>query len=121
VDLDRGQLVDVVPARSAAAVEAWLIDKPIPWTAGIRHVVIDPYQPYANAVANELPDAKLVVDHFHVIRLANAAVDDVRRRVQQVTLGHRGRKGEPLYRIRRRLLLATEKLGVSRALCEGFR
>ncbi len=110
VDLDRGQLVDVVPARSAAAVEAWLNDKPIRWTAGIRHVVIDPYQPYANAVSNELGDARLVVDHFHVIRLANAALDDVRRRVQQDTLGHRGRKGDPLYRIRRRLLLAREKL-----------
>jgi len=30
-----------------------------------------------------------------------AAVDDVRRRVRQQTLGHRGHKQDPLYRIRR--------------------
>jgi transposase len=96
VDLDRGQPVDVIPARSAAAVEAWLQAKPTRWAEQIRHAVIDPYQPYATALANELPDAKLVVDHFHVIRLANAALDEVRRRVQHATLGHRGRKCDPL-------------------------
>ena len=70
VDLDRGQLVDGIGARSAAAVEDWLGSKPARWAAGIRHAVIDPYQPYATALANKVPDAKLVVDHFHIIRLA---------------------------------------------------
>ena len=95
VDLDRGQLVDVIGARSASAVEAWLAAKPTRCAEQIRHAVIDPYQPYANALANEVPDAKLVVDHFHIIGLANAAVDEVRRRVQHDTLRHRGRKGDP--------------------------
>jgi len=103
IDLDDGRLIDVLPARSAVAVTAWLAQKPGPWLAGIRHVVIDPYQPYAAAVAVGLPDARLVVNHFHVIRLANAALDEVRRRVQHTTTGHRGRKRDPLYRIRRRL------------------
>jgi hypothetical protein len=41
--------------------------------------------------------------------VANGALDEVRRRVQQETLG-RGRKGDPLYRIRRQLLVAHERL-----------
>jgi transposase len=110
LDLDTGRLVDVLPARSATAVGEWLDSKPARWLAGIRHVVIDPYQPYATAIAESLPDARLVVDHFHVIRLANAALDEVRRRVQQATTGHRGRKPDPLYRIRRRLLAGHERL-----------
>ena len=60
LDLDTGRLVDVLPARSARAVADWLAAKPTPWLAGIRHVVIDPYQPYATAVAEKLPDARLV-------------------------------------------------------------
>jgi hypothetical protein len=36
-----------------------------------------------------LPAPIYVVDHSHAIKLANAAVDDIRRRVQQETLGHR--------------------------------
>jgi transposase len=110
VDLDTGRLIDVLPARSAVAVTGWLAAKPAPWLAGIRHVVIDPYQPYATAVARGLPGARLVVDHFHVIRLANAALDEVRRRTQQTTTGHRGRKADPLYRIRRRLLASHDRL-----------
>ena len=70
MDLDTGRLVDVLPARSDAAVPDWLAAKPAPWLERIRHVVIDPYQPYASAVAEALPEARLVVDHFHVIRLA---------------------------------------------------
>jgi transposase len=52
----------------------------------------------------------VVVDHFHAIRLANMMVDQVRRRTQQTTLGHRGRKHDPLYRIRKLLLTAAEQL-----------
>lgn len=115
IDLDRGRLVDVLPARNAVAVTDWLASKLAPWLAGIGHVVIDPYQPYATAVAAGLPDARLVVDHFHVIRLANAALDEVRRRTQQATTGHRGRKADPLYRIRRRLLARHDRLSP-----EGF-
>jgi transposase len=52
----------------------------------------------------------VVVDHFHAVRLANLVVDQVRRRVQQATLGHRGRKRDPLYRIRKLLVCAAEQL-----------
>jgi transposase len=69
-----------------------------------------PLQPCATAVAKGLPAARLVVDHFHVIRLANAGLDEVRRRVQNDTLGHRGHKADPLDRIRRRLLAGHDRL-----------
>jgi transposase len=52
------------------------------------------------------------VDHFHAVRLANTVVDQVRRRTQQATLGHRGRKRDPLYRIRELLLMAAERLSL---------
>lgn len=110
VDLDRHRLIDVVENRTAQGVSAWLDAKPDRWLAGIDVVTVDPYQGYANAVRASLDHADVVVDHFHAIRLANAAVDDVRRRVQQATLARRGHRDDPLYRIRRRLLLAQEKL-----------
>ena len=54
-------------------------------------------------------------DPLHVIRLANNSIDEARRRVQNDTLGHRGRKQDPLYRVRRLLISAHERLsqGVS--------
>ena len=41
-----------------------------------------------------------MLDAFHVVKLASAVVDDVRRRVQQDTTGHRVRSDDSLYRIR---------------------
>lgn len=43
------------------------------------------------------------MDPLHVVRLAGDALDRCRQRVQQDTLGHRGRAGDPLYKARRTL------------------
>ena len=56
--------------------------------------------PYRTVYNRVLPHANQVADPFHVIRLANQRLDEVRRRVQNETFGYRGRKGDPLYRIR---------------------
>ncbi len=57
-----------------------------------------------------LPDVTQVADPFHVVILADSKLDETRRRVQNETLGHRGRKGDPLYRIRRLLTKPVERL-----------
>jgi transposase len=49
-------------------------------------------------------------DPFHVTKLANTKLDECRRRVQNETVGHRGRKSDPLYRCRRLLTKADERL-----------
>jgi transposase len=45
-----------------------------------------------------------------VTRVANRTVDLVRRRIQNETLGHRGRKVDPLFKIRKLLLKGVERL-----------
>ena len=90
VDLERGRLLDVVADRNRAAVDGWLGARPRGWLARIATVALDPWRGYASALVASLGHATVVVDHFHAIRLANAVVDQVRRRVQQATLGHRG-------------------------------
>ena len=44
------------------------------------------------------------------LRLGNDALDDVRRRVQNDTLRHRGHKDDPLYRARKLLVSASERI-----------
>ncbi|MEI2785854.1 MAG: transposase [Candidatus Nanopelagicales bacterium] len=71
---------------------------------------LDPFHSYKNAIDDQLQDAVAVLDAFHVVKLSTKAVDEVRCRVQQDTLGHRGRKGDPLYGIRTILRCGQEKL-----------
>jgi transposase len=110
VDLERGRLLDVVADRTRAAVAGWLGARPRAWLAQVTTVALDPWRGYASALVTPLGHATVVVDHFHAIRLANAAVDQARRRTQQTILGHRGRKHDPLYRIRKLLLTGAEQL-----------
>ena len=88
VDLEHGRLLDVVADRTRAAVDGWLDARSRDWLAQVGTVALDPWRGYASALA-PLGHARVVVDHFHAIRLANAVVDQVRRRTQQATLGHR--------------------------------
>lgn len=110
VDIDRGRLLDMVPGRSGAVVRDWVESQPFWWADQIKVATIDAFAGYAAAIRDTLPGAVLVVDHFHAIRLASETVNDVRRRVQQDTTGHRGRKNDPLYGIRRLLLMTWANL-----------
>jgi transposase len=92
VDLHRGKLIGIIPGRSRKVLADWLIDQPAEWTAGIEVAALDPFRGYGAALSAGLPHAVRVLDAFHVVRLGFAAVDDVRRRVQQHTYGHRGRR-----------------------------
>ena len=110
VDLDRHRVLDVIEGRSRAVLGDWLEARGELWCAQIRLATLDPAAGYRAALDEHLPNAVRVVDHFHAIKLANKAIDDTRRRVQQATLGHRGHKQDPLYRARRVLLCADERL-----------
>jgi transposase len=110
VDLEQGRLLDLVADRTKAAVGGWLDARSGDWLAQVATVALDPWRGYASALVAPLGHARVVVDHFHAIRLANTVVDQVRRRTQQATLGHRGRRHDPLYRIRKLLLTAAEQL-----------
>ena len=112
VDLtgQRARLLDVVPGRSATALSCWITAQTADFRDGIGVAVLDPYRGYARALTLGLPAAVRVLDAFHLVRLGYAAVDDVRRRVQQEAFGHRGRRGEPLYGIRRLLRRRADHL-----------
>jgi len=102
------RLLDVVEGRSGKVVTDWLDERGPQWCAEVEVAALDPFRGYQNAFTAKLPTATVVLDCFHAVKLAHTAVDTVCRRVQHETLGHRGRKDDPLYRIRRVLLRGAE-------------
>ncbi len=73
-------------------------------------VATDLAESFRAGLSPHLEHARRVADPFHVVRAGNRCLDKVRRRVQKETLGHRGRKRDPLYRIRKLLLSGHERL-----------
>ena len=104
------RLLDMVEGRSKHAFKTWLAARDQGWRAQVEVVAMDGFSGFKTAAAEELPDAVAVMDPFHVVRLAGEALDKCRRRVQQATLGHRGRKGDPLYGARRTLSTGADLL-----------
>ncbi|MGH9153153.1 MAG: ISL3 family transposase [Acidimicrobiales bacterium] len=110
VDVATGRLLDVVPGRSAAEPCRWLAARGDEWLENIVWATLDLSGPYRSVFDTVLPDATQIADPFHLVKLANTKLDECRRRVQNETLGHRGHKLDPLYRSRRLLTRADERL-----------
>jgi transposase len=94
----------------AATVAAQARERDQAWRDQIGFAALDPFRGYATVLHSQLPHAIRVLDAFHVVKLGNTVVDEVRRRVQQQTLGHRGFAGDPLFQVRRLLLRGREHL-----------
>jgi transposase len=110
VDLDASILIDMVEGNAASDLRRWCSEQDPAWLVGIRVVTTDLAESYRRGLDPHLAHARRVADPFHVVRVGNRCVDKVRRRVQQETLAHRGRKRDPLYRIRKLLLTGAERL-----------
>nr|WP_141847216.1 ISL3 family transposase [Humibacillus xanthopallidus] len=106
----KARLLDLVVGRSGPAYAGWLKQRGEEFRSCVEVATLDPFRGYKNAIDDQLQDAVAVLDAFHVVKLAGHAVDEVRRRVQQEIHGHRGRKNDPLYRIRNILHAGAEHL-----------
>ena len=80
------------------------------WLDAIGWATLDLSGPWRLAFTTMLPNAVQVADPFHLVKPANTRLDEGRRSVQHETLGHRGHKNDPLYRSRRLLTKASERL-----------
>lgn len=105
-------LLGQAEGRAGADVTAWLSARNPGWLAGVRYVTIDMSSVYKSAVTSSglLPNAKLIVDLFHVVQLSNKMVADVRRRVTFERYGRRGRAADLEYQVKGLLVRGQEKL-----------
>lgn len=106
----RVRLLDLVPRRSGKAYADWLEQRGPEFRGGVKVAALDLFQGYKTSIDYKLQDSVAVLDAFHIVELATAAVDECRRRAQQETLGHRDRRGDPLYGIQNMLRAGQEAL-----------
>lgn len=99
-DLERRQILALLPDREIATVDSWLADHP-----GIELVSRDRGGGYSEAAARALPDAVQVADRWHLMENASAAfLDAVRKSMQAVRTALGATVVDPA------LLTAAEKL-----------
>jgi transposase len=81
VQTERGDLhvLAVLPDRLKTTVLAWLLSIPQAIRERITTVCTDIWEGYITAVEEALPQARIVLDRFHVIRHAREGVDSLRK------------------------------------------
>lgn len=79
-DLVHGEVIGLAPERTEESLTGLLTTcLDARQRAAVEAVCTDMHRPYANAVAQGLPNATIVYDKFHVLQHAGAALDEVRR------------------------------------------
>jgi transposase len=104
VNADCGQVLGIVDGRDSAAVGGWLSERSQAWRNRIQVVAIDPSAAFKRAITEQLPNAQISVDPFHLVQLANLMLTRVRQRLVREREQRRGRKIDPAWAHRTLLL-----------------
>jgi transposase len=70
IDLERGRVVDILPGRDGAALQAWLKEHP-----GVEVITRDRWAAYAQAATEGAPQARQVADRWHLLKNLREAVE----------------------------------------------
>ena len=76
-DINEHLLFEMLPKRDKQTVMNYLDS--LPDSNNIKVVTMDMYRPYREAVYECLPDAAIVIDRFHVVKLINDVLSDYRK------------------------------------------
>lgn len=80
-NIERHCLFDLRPSR--AKVELLAYFKAIPDQGNIEWVTMDMYHVYRQVVQASLPRARIVIDRFHIQRMANEVLEKMRKRFRK--------------------------------------
>lgn len=97
------RIVDVLPTRYDAQIYDYL--RPFPNRNQVQYFVMDMNREYMGIAKKLLPNAKIVIDRFHVVRYCTWALENVRKRVQTKLLPEQRK----YFKRSRKLLLAHMK------------
>jgi len=78
-----GLVLDVLPDRSKENLLKWLEERGIEWCAAIQYACSDMWDAYQQAAEQKLPNARRVIDRFHVMKNLNDALTKARRAIQK--------------------------------------
>ena len=87
-DLKNHRIFDIVPGRSEADLRPYL--ERLQGREKVRVVCIDLSSPYRRLIASHFPNAKIVVDRFHVIRLIIQHFLELARQIAPQIKNHKG-------------------------------
>ena len=80
VNLEMRSMVEMLASRTKAHLTDYF--QKLKDRDRIEWVVIDMWKPYEVVIGQQLPDARIVIDRFHVLKEASSRLDELRKHLQ---------------------------------------
>ena len=80
-NIQNNTIVELLPNRNKDTVVRFLHH--LEGKERIQYVAMDMWQPYRDACYAVIPDARIVIDKFHVVKMANEAMEKVRKGLRE--------------------------------------
>jgi transposase len=80
-NIQNNTIVEILKDRNKPTVTRYLSQ--LKGLDQIHYVAMDMWRPYKDAVETVIPDAQIVIDKFHVVRMANEALERVRKSLRE--------------------------------------
>lgn len=84
-DITNKRVLEVLPDRKKETLKEYLSGLSASVKSGIKAVAIDLWNAYRSAVEEELPNAMIVADRFHVMQSLNKALDTCRKKEKRAS------------------------------------
>ncbi len=85
-NIEEATIFDMLETRSKNVVYQYLMNMPDRKT--VELVAMDMWRPYRDAVRAAIPDARIIIDKFHIVKMANYALEAVRKRTRENQTRH---------------------------------
>lgn len=79
VDYKNKKLFEVAPTKTDKELRAHLFN--IPGRENVKKAIIDMSDPYKNFIENFFPNAQIIAEKFHVLRLINPHINKIRKQI----------------------------------------
>jgi transposase len=122
-DISNRRIIDLLRDRNKSTIISFLSRMPQKERDHITLACIDMWRPYFDAIRLVLPQAQVVIDHFHVVKMANEALEAVRKEIR-ASLSDTERRGlmhDRYILLRRRADLTESQTLILEAWTENFR
>lgn len=88
-DIEQGNLLDVIDSHRSEEIIEVLQQQPLEVRAQVQEVSIDMWGGFPKVIAQVFPNAVLVYDRFHVMKLVNSELNKLRKTVGMTLRGSR--------------------------------
>jgi len=89
VDIDQGKLIEMIDSHKQENIIEILIQQPLSVREQVEEVSVDMWGGFPKVVREVFPNAKIVIDKFHVMKPVNTELDQIRRQVRITDKGVR--------------------------------